>query len=229
MHAPGDDSVAQYVAGTMPAVELDEFEEHLLGCEECRAAVRAGAAIRVALSSPLTATMARAPATNGRRLRLYWLAAAAAAAMIVVFAISGDSSLERLGAITPAPFVAGLVRPSSDAVTALVDSGMVAYAASDFGAAAERLGRAAPNDSSASVAFFLGVSLLMRGDTQDALKALGRVTPGSAYTAEAAYYLAKALVRLERPDSAIAVLERAASAGPAAGTLKAFADSIRNR
>ena len=220
-HEPDDDAVARYVAGTMPADELDEFEPHLLECESCRSAVRVGAATRAALvSQPLRAA--------GRRVPWYWLGAAAAAVILVV-ATRTNSSGGPLGEVTPAPFVAGELRPSADAATALVDSGMLAYVANDFGAAAERLGRAARTDSSASVAFFLGVSLLMRGDNAAALHALGRSAVGGPYAGEAAYYMAKALVRLNRPDSAIAVLERASATAPAPEVLRAFADSIRRR
>jgi hypothetical protein len=112
--------------------------------------------------------------------------------------------------------------------TALVDSGMTAYAANDFDAAAEQLGRAALTDSSASVAFYLGVSLLMRGEDAAALEALGRSAAGP-YAGESAYYMAKALVRRNHPDSAIALLERASLKAPELSMIRAFADSIRRR
>jgi hypothetical protein len=229
-HLADDDSVAQYVAGTMPAGELEGFEQHLLTCEECRAAVRAGAAARVAMVTPAGGGTTATATHRTRRVRLPWLAAAAAAAVVVfVLANRQDESLKRLGEISPAPFVAGALRPSGDASTALVDSGMAAYSASHFGAAADRLERASRRDSSAAVAFFLGVSLLMRGNDSAALAALERVSKPGPYAGEGTYFAAKALVRLNRPDSAIALLERSSSAGVMTARLQSFADSIRRR
>lgn len=224
-HEPDNDAVARYVAGTMPAAELDQFEPHLLGCEACRSAVRVGAAARAALVSQ----PAEASPLHDRRRPWYWLGAAAAAGVVLVVATRANSSVDPLGTVTPAPFVAGQLRPSSDAATALVDRAMLAYVASDFATAVELLRRAARTDSSTSVAFFLGVSLLMRGEAALALEALGRSAVDGPYAGDAAYYMAKALVRLNRPDSAIAVLERASATAPARDVLRAFADSIRGR
>lgn len=223
-HESDGDAVARYVSGTMPAEELDEFEPHLLECEACRSAVRVGAAARAALvSQPAAAS------PFDRRRPWYWLGAAAAAGVALVVATRANSSVDPLGSVTPAPFVAGQLRPSRDAVTALVDSGMLAYVASDFATAVEHLRRAARTDSSASVAFFLGVSLLIRGENASALEALGHSAVEGPYASESAYYMAKALVRLNRPDSAVAVLNRAVSTLPESALLRAFADSIRRR
>lgn len=220
-HEPDDDAVSQYVAGTMPADDLDEFEQHLLTCETCRTSVQVGAAARVVLVRQTSA--ARVPV---RRAPGYWMGAVAAA--VVIALVATRSPKDPLGEVTPAPFVADALRPSLNATTSLVDSGMGAYIANDFGAAAERLGRAARTDSSASVAFFLGVSLLLNGDAASALDALGRGAAGP-YAGEAAYYMAKALVRLKRPDAAIAVLDQATAPAPMQDILRAFADSIRRR
>lgn len=226
-HEPDDEAVARYVSGTMPADELDEFEPHLLGCETCRSAVRVGAAARAALVSH--PSRIASPRAADRRVPWYWLSGAAAAAVILVVATRGTSSGDPLGEVTAAPFVAGELRPSSDAATALVDSGMLAYVANDFATAVEHLVRAARTDSSSSVAFFLGVSLLMRGENASALEALGGSAVEGPYAGEAAYYMAKALVRLSRPDSAVAVLDRAVARQSQTAVLRAFADSIRRR
>lgn len=221
-HGPDDDSVAQYVAGTMDATELDDFEQHLLKCESCRNAVRVGATARVALVESAGAQMSRGPG----RTRLLWLAAAAGITTIIL--VNRNDSIGRLGEITAAPFVAGVVRPARDSITALVDSGMAAYAAADFRTAARQLERATSRDSSASVSFFLGVSLLMNEENRAALRALERVTAGTPYATEAAYYRAKAFVRLKQRDSAVAVLERVRSV-MTSPQLNAFADSVRRR
>jgi hypothetical protein len=224
LHEPDDDAVNQYVAGTMPSGELEEFEQHLLTCETCRSAVRVGAAARRALVTQ--PSVAATPATHGRRAPLYWAGAVAAALVLAV--LSTRSSGDLLGQVTPAPFVAGALRPSGNALSALVDSGMTAYVEGDFALAARRLRRAAATDSSVLVAFYLGVSLLMRGEDVEALEALGRSAAGP-YAGESAYYMAKALVRRNLPDSAIAMLERASLNAPELPMIRAFADSIRRR
>ena len=222
-HGRDDDSVAQYVAGTMDAGELDEFEQHLLECESCRNAVRTGAAARVALVDARSQTQPRVESP----VRTWWLAAAAAVITTIILASRGDSN-GPLGAITAAPFVAGAVRPAGDSITVLVDSGMAAYTRSDYVTAARQLERASSLDTSVSVAFFLGVSLLMADENRAAIRALERSATSAPYATEAAYYLAKAFVRLRQPDSAIAILERA-TAVTASPQLTAFADSVRRR
>lgn len=222
-HGPDDDSVAQYVAGAMDATELEGFEQHLLECESCRNAVRVGATARVALVGSAGSQVSRG--VPGRT-RIFWLAAAAGITTIIL--VNQNDSIGRLGEITAAPFVAGAVRPASDSITTLVDSGMAAYVAADFRTAARQLERAASGDSSASVSFFLGVSLLMNEENRAALRALESVTAGTAYGTEAAYYRAKAFVRLQQRDSAVAVLERAMTV-MTSPQLNAFADSIRRK
>jgi hypothetical protein len=207
----------------MNPAELEEFELHLLECESCRAGVRLGAVTRVALVESSNARNVRG---RIRHIRPWWLAAAAAVLIAVILARRDDDHAQ-LGDITPAPFVSGPLRPAGDSITAQVDSGMIAYAAAEFRSAARQLERASATDSSASVAFFLGVSLLMVDENRAALRALERANI-APYATEAALYRAKAYVRLGHPDSAIAVLDSATST-VASEQLVAFADSIRRR
>jgi hypothetical protein len=225
-HAHDDDRVAGYVAGTLSPDELEEFEQHLLTCEVCRSAVRLGTVARAALVG--RAKDVRAIPRRRSIATRSWLAVAAAVVFAVLLMNRGPASAA-LGSVEPAPFAAGALRPSMDAITALVDSAMVAYQASDFASAAEKLSRAVRTDSSPAVRFFLGVSRLMRGDARGAVQSFHDLPLESPYAVEAAYYTAKALVRLEHRDSAIAVLDRAASTGPMAVRLRSFADSLRRR
>lgn len=206
----------------MDPAELESFELHLLACESCRVAVRTGAATRVALRDPADSTV-RVPSTR----RFGWMVAAAAIVAITVLA-TRQGSESPLGDIVPAPFVAGAVRPAPDSVSALVDSGMAAYARSDFRTASQQLARAAAIDPSPPVAFFLGVSLLMNHEDRAALDPLATAANATPYATEAAYYRAKAFVRLRQPDSALAVLSRALAV-EASPQLAALADSIRGR
>ena len=225
------DSVSQYVAGTMSADALDAFEEHLLGCAECRAQVRQGIAISAAAAAPVgqgpSPVRSIWRSTTGRVVAL----AGIAVAVVLGIVTRSDPALRLLGAIEPAAFVAGAIRAPADSVAALVDSGMAAYAAGNYRAAAARLGRAEESDSSAGVRFFLGVALLMSDDNPRALAALQRAQSDitSPYAGEALLYAAKSLVRMELPDSAVAILERAIATGARSPALRALADSIKRR
>lgn len=226
------DSVSLYVAGTMAAGDIDAFEEHLLGCAECRLAVRIGAASRVALASaPAGSRRDPAAATipAGRPGRGAWMLAGALAAAVVVFAVyrQPDVALTDLEAVSPPAFDAAPVRATDEDVR-MVDVGMAAYAASDFDRAAEQLGRAAAADSSVGVKFFLGAALLLTNRNAMAIDALRDViAQDSPYRSEARLLVAKAFLRLGRADSALAVLDRGSGGREGDAALRAFADSIR--
>jgi tetratricopeptide (TPR) repeat protein len=220
------DAAAQYVAGTLDPGALDAFEEHLLTCEECRNEVRLGSAIRAA-APPVSVPGSLSPATDARRWRRALIPLAAAAAIAITFALR-ESRSDRLGAVDAFPFVAAPVRANPDPSAVLVDSGMAAYSAGDFSRAAELLTRATASDSSPGVQFYLGVSRLVSRDDAAAVAALVRATgpAGNPFADDARYYAMKALVRMRRADSALA-LYRAALPGIAAhARARAFADSI---
>lgn len=217
-----DDRVAQYVAGTLPPDDVEDFEQHLLACSSCRDMVRIGAATRSALVA------SDAHPRRRRVLQFAWLPAAAVI-VLAVLATRRESRWNALGSVQAAPFAGAPLRPSVDSTTALVDSGMRAYQAADFAEATAKLRRAARADSSPALRFFLGVSLLMRNDAAAAIQALRDIPVASPYAHEAAYYAAKAWVRLQRPDSAIAVIERMSAGLPVPKALQAFADSLRSR
>lgn len=223
-----DDRLAEYVAGTMEAGDVEEFETHLLTCASCQQAVRLGAAARMALAHNGSGKAIAETHSAGRWAPVAGMALAAGLLIAVVVSRQRPAE-DSLGRVLPAPFVGAAIRPSTDTVAALVDSGMAAYAESDFHRAADVLGRASAHDSSAAVRFFLGVSLLMRANAERAVRALEGVSLESPYGAEAAYYAAKALVRLQRTDSAIALLERAAGTGRLPAATRAFLDSLRHR
>ncbi len=243
------DAVAAYVSGTMPPETLDAFEEHLLTCAECRAEVRLAAVTRVAMAGgpadvagPVRAERAASPAAAPRESvahtaapvrvrRRHWITAGAvAAAMLLVVLVSRrEGDRDPLGHVVPPAFTADAFRAAGDSVAGVVDSGMSRYSASDFAGAATLLARAARSDSSAGVAFYLGVSLLMTNDNAEALAALERAQrpTENPYAGEARYFAAKALVRLDKADSAAALLRAAPADDPFAPLLRAFADSLR--
>jgi len=219
------DTVAQYVAGTLSPELLDGFEEHLLECDACRRDVRLGAAARIALREP---SPAAAPAQRRRQPRVVGIVAALAAVLLVFVTTRRAVETRRLGAVIPPAFVATPLRAPTDSVALLVDRGMAAYAASDYADAATLLGRAAATDSSAAVAFYLGVALMLDGQADRAVAELLRATQPrtNPYASDATYFAAKALVRAHRADSARALLLSAVRDGARDARLGAFADSI---
>lgn len=216
-------AAAAYVSGDMPDESLDAFEEHLLGCAECRAEIVAGGAA--------TAELRLAPVRVKRRWPVARLAVVATAAAAVVLVAWRESARLRLARIDAPEFVGTTVRASAEAAVPMIDSAMQAYAAADFAAAGRLLARAANTDSSPAVAFYLGVSLLKAGQADAALAALlrARQPARNPYADEATLFAAKALVRLRQRDSALALIRRTAGQGALSVELRAFADSLARR
>lgn len=223
------DTVSRYVAGTLEADELRSFEVHLLGCPECQEAVREGTALAAALR-----TGGNGIGRGGRKGRLLKIAvpALAAAAVAVWLLLPGGEPFAALGAVEAAPPFDGLpVRSAPGLGADLVARGMAAYRDGEFGTAARLLDRA--EDPDPGVRFFLGISLLMTGESERAAEALREAAEprGNPYAPEAHLYRAKAWLRLGRADSALAQL--AAASGTDTGTpdvrshAAALADSVR--
>ncbi|MEA3247801.1 MAG: zf-HC2 domain-containing protein [Gemmatimonadota bacterium] len=231
-HDHDDDRAYRYVAGVMSDDERDAFEEHLLTCAACRAVVRAGAVVRVALATdaPRQATASASGLASIARRPTRPAAFAALAAAVVVVAVLGREAARPspLASIAAPHWEPGEAR-AEGAATRDVDRGMAAYAARDWIAAAHLLGDAARADRSPGVAFYHGAALLLAGNARAAAPELLRaqLPAGNPFSADASLLAAKALVALNLPDSALAVLARAPAAGSAA--LRAFADSIRAR
>lgn len=231
IHWHDSDAAQQYVAGTLPRADVEAFEEHLLACGRCRSDVRAGAAVRIALSAEPAGAVRRASPVHIWRRRTIFAAAAAAAAVLVIALVNRESRVARLGAIDPPAFVSGALRAPADSATDLVDRGMAAYAARDFAGAAALLSRAAAVDSSAGVAFHLGVALLMQNENERALESLlrARRPAGNAYADEALFFAVKALIRQRQTDSALALIRSAPRDGPIGAHMRALGDSIVRR
>lgn len=229
------DAVHRYVAGTLAGPELSEFELHLLGCDACAAAVREGAAIRAALAAaPVDATRSPAvrrgvPRAIRPRHAAWALPLAAAAALLIVVWPAADP-VRRLGRIDAVPAFEPLpVRADPGEASRLADAGMSAYVAGDYREAASRLAAAAGHAPGPGVHFFLGIARLRLDEpaaAADALRA-ALLPVGNAYAPEARFYLAKALLRSGRADSALVHLA-AVPAGTALGAhAAALADSVR--
>jgi hypothetical protein len=217
------DTIHQYVAGTLGESDVEDFEVHLLTCAECRAAVNEGTAIRAAFAhTPPAARLGRTP---GRRAAWVGVFAVAAAAVFMIARMPRGG--DRLAAFRPPTFAGVVVRgDDSDSSRALVDSGMAAYVRGDFRVAARDLRRGAAADSSPGVTFYLAASLLADGNAGDAVAAGRRayVPTANPFAADARVIVAKAWLRLGRFDSALVELNDVRRAADVA-----LRDSIASR
>jgi tetratricopeptide (TPR) repeat protein len=119
-------------------------------------------------------------------------------------------SLEELARVEAPPYVPGRLRGSDMAATTFQDA-MRRYQQRDYPAAIARLREASALDPAAPhVAFFLGVSNLLAGRTDEAIDGLrATIALGdSPYLEEARFYLAKTYVKAGRVDDAIPELEQ---------------------
>jgi hypothetical protein len=222
--------VERYTAGQLAPAEQDAFESHFLTCDRCQRALLLGAAIRASLpNTPL-------PARPSRRVGFLWgigLAAAAGLATVLLLPTGEASgSLRRLGDLTVAPIYLGIpVRGAPLPGDSIFDRAMSAYRDAHYGQAivALRIAVDAGVDR-APAEFFLAASQLMTNRAQPAADGFTRVIDLGAtpYLAEAHYYRAKALLRLGRPDAALADLVQASEHAGATGTAaRALADSVK--
>lgn len=224
--AADGERVHRYVAGALEPDAVAEFETHLLGCAECQAAVREGAAVSGALRR---ATVAGTAAASGQRRTFWWavpLGVAAAGALWLV--ASRQTPLERLGRVSTAPAFAGVpVRGDADSASRLADSGMAAYGAGRYREAARLLGVVAAADRTPAISFYLGLATLMSGDPVTAVHVWHEVPEGSPYAAEARFYSAKAWLQSGQGDSALVQLTLVPAEARIAAHAMALADSVR--
>ena len=197
----------RYAAGTLDDDALPRFEEHFVACARCQQSLALASAVR---------RTARITPSHARR-RLFYLSAAltlvAALATVAVLRVHGADSVRALGRLQTPPTYAGMpVRGASTPDDTAFAAAMSAYDAGDYTTAAAQL-RALANAGVAPppVNFFLGAALLMTGQPRPAADALAQVIAAgdSPYAADARYYRAIALLQINQPDSAKALLSAA--------------------
>lgn len=223
------ETLGHYVARTLPGVAVTAFEEHLVGCSRCQSRLRDAVALRKVLRGAIAA----APPRVLVRVRARWMVPLAAAASIgVIWFVAGSPSpLARLGAMAAAPPLAVMpVRTVGDSAATWVESALAAYRAGRFGEAALLLGRADSLRPAPATRYYRGAALLMAGDSRGAIGALQPLadTDESSFAAEAHFLMAKAWLRLDQADSALAQLARVSGAGhPLTPIAAALAESVR--
>lgn len=212
--------VAAYLDRRLPDTEAATVEAHLVDCTACRSEV-------VALGDLMR------PRQSRRRLQ-YTGVAIAAAAVLLLFVSPGRLGipggpagsppseaaalrLRALGALEQPPIYLGvLVRAPSEQEAELFAAGMRAYTDAQYAEAVQSLRSAqAVGNNGATIPFFVGASLLMLGDAIGAAEQFARVIEmgDTPYRAEAHYYRAKALLRLDQPNDAAAELDRSIKTG----------------
>lgn len=214
------DLIEAYLLGDLDDPARETFETHLFACDRCLDQLRLLESMQTELrKDPQAAVVAPANVAG----RPWWLWTAAAAAMLMF--VGAAVLLRTRGSQAPpgaAPPVASAPAVSSSAILALARfdppkyvalelrspdaspgfaQAMRAYAAGDYGRAAEGLRRIARSGSANVEAdFFLGISLLMSSDdaaAAESIDPLRRVVErgDSPYRQLASLYLGKALVR----------------------------------
>lgn len=221
--------MAAYLEGRLPRAGIEELESHLAECPTCRAEI-------VQLDGLVRPR-------RSRRVYVAALAAAAAAALLLVTlprtlrspddAPASRNATERiraLGDVAQAPIYLGVsVRGASEQGMRLFASGMRSYSDGQYSRAITDLQQArAAGVTGPAATFFLGASLLMVGDPKSAADEFARVIAmgRTPYLPEAHYYRAKALLRQDDFDGAVAELERSVRSGN--DPVRSFAQSLRD-
>lgn len=226
-------SVAAYLDKRLSPAETAAVEAHLAECKTCRKEI-------VQLESIVR------PRRRGRRFYVAALAAASAAALLLIALpralrffgdtreVAGADSttlrIRAMGDVAQAPIYLGVsVRAPTERGTQLFSTGMRAYTDARYTDAVTNLrGARSAGVEGPAATFFLGASHLMLGDAKSAAEEFARVigmgeTP---YLAEAHYYRAKALLRLDRFAEAVTELERSIRAGNE--SIQTIAQSLRD-
>jgi tetratricopeptide (TPR) repeat protein len=213
-----EEVVERYLTGSLGPQERESFEEHYFACEQCFAALQAHRALQAELSA--SAPQIRAmPAPNPTAWR--WTAAMATAA-VVILAVLGirwgtkpdlspsapptqtmqpgpaGPSLAELARFDPPTYTPAVLRGAQDEPMRKFRVAMKHYQQGEYARAITGLREAAKlNPKDAGALFFLGVSYLLSGQTDEGIAVLQQsVALGETpYLEEAHYYLAKAFLR----------------------------------
>jgi tetratricopeptide (TPR) repeat protein len=213
-----EEVVERYLTGSLDPQERESFEEHYFACEQCFAALQAQRALQAELSA--SAPQIRAmPAPNPTAWR--WTAAMVTAAVVILAVVgirwgmrpglsppaaptqtmpSGPASpsLAELSRFVPPTYTPAVLRGAQDEAMRKFRVAMKHYQQGDYARAIVGLREAAKlNPKDAGALFFLGVSYLLSGQTDEGTAALQEsVALGDTpYLEESLYYLAKAFLR----------------------------------
>jgi tetratricopeptide (TPR) repeat protein len=210
-----EEIIEKYLTGRLEGAEKNEFEDHWLGCPECREKLEFSRMLQEKLWEKGDKLVPRAqePARVPVRRRAWVYSAAAAALIIAAAAVvwwqvgehgrpqAGTtgipSSLLMLAAIKPPLYIPPALRGAQDEAAERFRLGMALYQEGRYDAAIPDLLAAADlNPKGAGIRFFLGICLLLTGQTDSGIGELqAAISLGeSVYLEEAHFYLAKAFL-----------------------------------
>lgn len=218
------DGVAEaYLLGAVDEATRDAFEIHLLDCSACLEELETLQALQLELEAARGAIESAAPETPQRPIRMWAMGLAAATMLAVAAALLlgplstpdrtriATAELAELADLRPAPYTPVRLRGSENESAERFRIAMEHYQAGDYEVAAVGLRKAADLDPQApKIDFYLGVSLLLTGNTNGAIENLGRtVAAGDTLYLEWAHlYLAKAHLLSGDLEAARAELEK---------------------
>jgi tetratricopeptide (TPR) repeat protein len=223
--------VERYSSGRLAPDEVEAFESHYLTCGRCQQEIRLGVAIRAALrkresrAQPVRPRSRVLPTAGS-------LAIAAGLAAILLLQNNKTTDVTKLGQVSEPPVYSGIpVRGATGPGDSLFADAMTEYAAHHYARAESGLLAALTAGVDRPAAeFFLGVSQLMQNKSRDAVDSFDRVIAlgESVYLTETYFYRAKALLRLDRANTALEDLARASRRPHAFAPLTAaLADSVK--
>ena len=205
--------VEGYLSGSLAPEKRDSFEEHYFGCDECFATLQAHRALQAELSAGAAQIRAVSPRKPG-----FWRWSVAIAAIVIVAAIGIRWSMNRsstptvpptqamqanptgpalaeLAHFDPPPYTPAVMRGVQDEATRKFSAAMKQYQQGRYDLAIPGLRQAAKlNPEDPGFIFFLGISQLLSGNTDEGVAALQQCIAlgDTPYVEEAHYYLAKA-------------------------------------
>ncbi len=229
-----EEVVEKYLAGRLDRAEREEFEAHYLSCAKCQEELELVRAIQEKLwekGEELIEETAQPSRTL--RVRKAWAFAAAAAGLLMIIGAAvwwqakgpgrppagpqaPPSSWIALARFEPPLFIPPALRDEEDEASQLFRSGMAYYQAGRYGETIPYLRAAARLDpNGAGIRFFLGICLLLTGETAEGIEKLGATISlgDSAYLEEAHFYRAKALLAQMDVDGAKSELRWVLSEG----------------
>ena len=206
-----DGIIESYLAGRLDKAQRSAFEEHYFACPECREKLQVGRTLQEGLWERGGADLWQAPKTILFGIRPWAMASAAAAFLIIVGAAlwwllrkpdippaqagMTPASLSLLARLEPPPYIAPALRGTKDEAAEPFIAGMKHYQEGAYARAIPELRAAAGlKAESAQTRFFLGICLLITGQSDEGIEELGKTEAlgDPAYLDEARFYLAKA-------------------------------------
>jgi len=208
--------ISRYIDGTLPPTEVDDFTIHCLHCGTCyQALTKEEKLIDFFRSGHGHEHPKLAPVKNRFSVslcHLAWAGAVLAVIGVVVLFILTNKHINqtRIFAfyeIEVPHYEASLIRSASCTTTFCIQfkTAMEHYLKAEYKAAADSLQHAIEfSPQNYQALFFLGVSRLLSGQTEEAVTELKKITvlPANAYTEETYWYLGKAYLKMGKTSAA---------------------------